>query len=140
LLILLSIFLVSHAAIGYSTNLIAPESNLVVIRGGDKEGSKSVYQQMFSAVEEFFPESNILQDEKVYDAEKLDMHTGPGPRLGDGDDDDQVAGSRIRRVNTGVSSIVGRGNGERPGGFVLVIEGIALGLVRSGVDAPLRIV
>ena len=32
----------------------------------------------------------------------------------------------LRRVNTGVSSIVGHDNGERPGGFVLVIEGTAL--------------
>src|SRR6202011_2446441 len=37
----------------------------------------------------------------------------------------------IRRVNTGVSSIVGANNGERPGGFVLVIDGPALEQVRS---------
>ena len=32
----------------------------------------------------------------------------------------------LRRVNTGVSSIVGENNGDRPGGFILVIEGSAL--------------
>lgn len=36
----------------------------------------------------------------------------------------------LRRVNTGVSSIVGADNGDRPGGFVLVLDGAALLEVR----------
>ena len=32
----------------------------------------------------------------------------------------------LRRINTGVSSIVGADNGARPGGFVLVVDGSAL--------------
>lgn len=32
----------------------------------------------------------------------------------------------LRRVNTGVTSIVGLDNGERPGGCVLVVDGAAL--------------
>lgn len=32
----------------------------------------------------------------------------------------------LQRINTGVSSIVGADNGERPGGFVLVVDGSAL--------------
>jgi len=35
----------------------------------------------------------------------------------------------LQRVDTGVTSIVGSDNGDRPGGFVLVIEGSALGNV-----------
>jgi len=33
----------------------------------------------------------------------------------------------LRRTETGISDIVGPNNGERPGGFVLVIDGTALG-------------
>lgn len=36
----------------------------------------------------------------------------------------------LERIETGVSSIVGEHNGERPGGFVLVIDGTALLHVR----------
>ena len=86
---------------------------------------------MVGAVDTFFPQSNILQDEAVLYDEKRDMNARPRLSLeGDFDDEGEERPiSRIRRVNTGVSSIVGRGNGERPGGFVLVIEGTALGHV-----------
>ena len=136
-------FFPSLTAIGYSTNLIAQESNLIVLRGdGDPtEATKSVYQQMFSAFEEFFPEVNVLDDETLFDEEKLDFRSGQqtseadtsgaGTRGGwdEQGHEDAMEGRRIKRVNTGVSSIVGRNNGERPGGFVLVIEGTALGHV-----------
>jgi len=35
-------------------------------------------------------------------------------------------GGPLRRVETGISSIVGPDNGDRPGGFVLVIDGAGL--------------
>ncbi|TDL24691.1 phospholipid-translocating P-type ATPase [Rickenella mellea] len=108
-------------AIGYSTNLIGPDSNLVVVRGGDPEkGGRSVFDQMYQAVEDFFPESGILEDEAILT--KAPSFTKD--QEGGGDAPPQ---QRLRRVDTGVSSIVGRGNGDRPGGFVLVIEGVALG-------------
>lgn len=37
----------------------------------------------------------------------------------------------LRRVDTGLSSIVGHGNGDRPGGFILVIDGAALSVVSA---------
>ncbi|KAI0636462.1 phospholipid-translocating P-type ATPase [Trametes polyzona] len=99
-------------AIGHSTNLIGREDNIVIIRGGG-EGSTPVYAQMLNAVEEFFPESGILQDEEV--------------GLEEGHEHAQnTRGYPLRRVNTGVSSLVGHNNGDRPGGFVLVIDGSAL--------------
>lgn len=111
------------SAIGYSTNLIAAESNLIVIRGGDPEkGGRSVYQQMYSAVEDFFPESGILEEESMA-VEKQSVKGHERNSSADGP-------YALRRTNTGVSSIVGKNNGDRPGGFVLVIEGTALGLVR----------
>ena len=36
----------------------------------------------------------------------------------------------LRRMPTGTSSLVGENNGNRPGGFVLVIDGAALEDVR----------
>lgn len=107
-------------AIGYSTNLIAPESNLIVVRGGEKDGL-SIFDQLYNAAEEFFPQANIIEEEELDINEK---HASADARrsIGDG----SLNGMPLRRVNTGVSSIVGHDNGERPGGFVLVIEGTAL--------------
>ncbi|KAH8117016.1 phospholipid-translocating P-type ATPase [Phellopilus nigrolimitatus] len=105
-------------AIGYSTNLIASESNLIVVRGGERD-DLSIFDQMYNAVEEFFPEANIIEEEELDINEK---HESARRSTGEGDG----IGTPLRRVNTGVSSIVGSNNGERPGGFVLVIEGTAL--------------
>ncbi|KAJ7171938.1 phospholipid-translocating ATPase [Mycena filopes] len=104
-------------AIGHSTNLIAKESNIIVLRGGD-EGSRPVYEQMVRAVEEFFPESGILDEEGVV----VPAH----PRQSSGSQA-QERPHPMRRMSTGISSIVGSQNGDRPGGFVLVIDGTALG-------------
>jgi phospholipid-translocating ATPase len=67
-----------------------------------------VYEQMVRAVEEFFPESNIVDEN-----EKGNTQVGEQPYL-------------LKRTETGLSSIVGSGNGDRPGGFVLVVDGVAL--------------
>ncbi|OSD08296.1 phospholipid-translocating P-type ATPase [Trametes coccinea BRFM310] len=104
---------IGFAAIGHSTNLIGREDNIIIIRGGG-EGSTPVYAQMMKAVEEFFPESGILQDEQV----GLDDTVLPQQQ--------STGGYPLQRVNTGVSSLVGHNNGERPGGFILVIDGSAL--------------
>ncbi|KAJ7907347.1 hypothetical protein B0H13DRAFT_2332504 [Mycena leptocephala] len=103
-------------AIGHSTNLISKESNIIVIRDGD-DGSRPVYEQMIRAVDEFFPESGILDDEGVLiPAHPRASSSGSG----------QERPHPMRRVNTGLSSIVSNTNGEKPGGFVLVIDGTAL--------------
>ncbi|KAI0766330.1 phospholipid-translocating P-type ATPase [Trametes elegans] len=99
-------------AIGHSTNLISREDNIIIIRGGGEDHTP-VYLQMVNAIEEFFPESGILQDENVGYDEGLVQ-------------EQQASGYPLRRVNTGASSLVGHNNGDRPGGFVLVIDGGAL--------------
>ena len=81
--------------------------------GGGGEGAVPVYAQLLKAGEDFFPESGILQDD--------------GVQL---DEQQQTGGYPLQRVNSGVSSLVGHNNGERPGGFVLVIDGAALTHVR----------
>ena len=99
-------------AIGHSTNLIGHESNIIIIRGGGEQG-KPVWQQLARAVESFFPESGIVDEQGRV------VGGPPGP--------DSVGGPGVlRRSDTGISSIVGENNGDRPGGFVLVIDGAAL--------------
>ena len=73
---------------------------------------------MLRAAEEYFPDSNITNDPEV-DAEALGVR----------DVENTHRGSQLyplRRVTTGGTSLVGSMNGQRPGGFVLVIDGLAL--------------
>jgi phospholipid-translocating ATPase len=75
---------------------------------------------MLRATEEYFPSSGIVNDPEV-NAEALGALEGEsGTQL-----------YPIHRVSTGVSSLVGSRNGQRPGGYVLVIDGLALTDVRK---------
>lgn len=114
----------TFVAIGHSTNLITPESNIIVIRGSNS--GKPVYDQILHAIEEFFPDSGIL-DENGHPTDP----SAATPEVAEGghrprSPTHQDGGVSLRRVNTGISSIVGPDNGERPGGFVLVIDGAGL--------------
>ncbi|TFK63348.1 phospholipid-translocating P-type ATPase [Pluteus cervinus] len=101
-------------AIGHSTNLIGRDSNIIVVRGGNNRG-RSVRNQILHAIEEFFPEESASLEEKS----AVDNGGLRSPLA-------QNATYPLQRTDTGISSIVGAGNGDRPGGFVLVIDGIAL--------------
>jgi len=74
---------------------------------------------MLRAVEEYFPTSNIHNDLEV-----------SGDPLGARDEESAAQNDGqtypLQRVNTGVSSLVGSMNGQRPGGYILVIDGLAL--------------
>jgi phospholipid-translocating ATPase len=99
--------------------LIGKESNIIVVRGGNQRG-RPVYQQMLTAIEDYFPDSGILQEDGV-------MAEVPS---GESSSNDVSGPNPLGRANTGISSIVGPNNGDRPGGFVLVIDGSALEQVR----------
>lgn len=101
-----------------------------------------MYDQLIYAVEEFFPGSGII-DEKG-DIKELDRTTSlPKPVTArknstgrrnsssrrNSTQSVRPGGGNLRRFETGISSIVGSQNGERPGGFVLVIDGPALQVV-----------
>ncbi|KAF9014178.1 phospholipid-translocating ATPase [Cyathus striatus] len=94
-------------AIGRSTNLINQDSNIIIVRG---RTHRPVQQQMLASIKQFFPESDIA-------AERT-------PRQSTSTRADRSI--PLQRVDTGVSSIVGAGNGDRPGGYVLVVDGFAL--------------
>jgi phospholipid-translocating ATPase len=80
---------------------------------------------MVQAVEEFFPESDLVGENGTL--------APPAPRRSMSSGADR--GLPLQRVNTGISSIVGSDNGDKPGGFVLVIDGAALQDVRSAYDS-----
>lgn len=99
-------------AIGYTTNLIARDSNVIIVRNGADFGEeRSTYSQLRQAVEDFFPLDGILERESVRPPSAVDL----------------ADIMRRRSVSSsGLSELVGRDNGERPGGFVLVIDGSSL--------------
>ena len=117
-------------AIGHSTNLISGDSNIIVIRGGIDDIARPVWAQLVHAAQEFFPENKLvdeqgkLVDEAEYEVKVRVSNTGPPSpyRV------QQLGGDtyNLRRMDTGLSSVVGHGNGDRPGGFILVIDGAAL--------------
>lgn len=93
---------------------------MIIVRG---DGSRSVKTQMMNAMQEFFPEVAETQGiTQEADAQNSAAPDEPYP---------------LKRVNTGVTSIVGPGNGERPGGFVLIIDGLALTHVSASIPTDL---
>lgn len=110
-------------AIGYSTNLLSKDSNLIIVRGGAYGTPNSAYDQMKSAIEQFFgPE--IVEDVNFHPPAL--ERTNSRPSLFSRPSGTHRRSNQLRRTNSGISSLVGDGNGERPGGFSLVIEGSAL--------------
>lgn len=118
-------------AIGYSTNLLAHDSNLIIVRGGAYGSPNSAYEQMKSAIEQFFgPE--IVQDVNYHPP---DIEHPEGRRSQSGGRPsfhrNRSSGPKpLQRTNTGLSDLVGDDNGQRSGGYSLVIEGSALTHVR----------
>lgn len=93
-------------AIGYTTNLLTPETNLIIVR----EGNHTIAEQLRDSLEGFFGDDSLRRSTSLT---QLDTRHS----------------TQLRRVNTGVGSLVGEDNGTRPGGFSLVIEGSALNKV-----------
>ena len=89
-------------AIGYTTQLLTPQTNLIIVR----EGNHSIQDQLREALEGFFGEEGLALWRS---ASRASSHR-----------------PALDRVNTGVRSLVGRDNGTRPGGFSLVIDGHSL--------------
>ncbi|KAF9449587.1 phospholipid-translocating P-type ATPase [Macrolepiota fuliginosa MF-IS2] len=115
-------------AIGHSTNLIGGDSNIIVIRGG-ANSAKTVWNQLAHAVQEFFPESGILDDQGVLaETSKTSKYGVPSSGRQSVASVQGGAADRpyLRRADTGLASIVGDNNGDRPGGFILVVDGAAL--------------
>lgn len=113
-------------AIGYSTQLLAQDMNLIVVRGGEYGEPNSAYEQLRKAIERFFGGREALANMK---------HQPPNAE-GDRRNSSRfsLSGSRRpslqqRRSRSSISnrSLVGDDNGQRTGGYALVIDGNALG-------------
>ena len=97
---------------------------------------RPVYQQILNAIEEFFADSGIL-DENGEPTDAGSVHRGRStqqPFSSPMPFQQQVpntVGGPLRRTATGISDLVGPNNGDRPGGFVLVIDGAALDVALS---------
>ncbi|CAD6950889.1 unnamed protein product [Tilletia controversa] len=139
-------------AIGYSTLLLSKEMNLIVVRGGEYGQPNSAYEQLKKAVSRFFGGEATLaemehqppdaEDEGLQDIEEERGNgDGPVPRR-PSHLRKRTSGSHHARVSSRPSlhrnrssrqsavsqaSIVGEDNGQRPGGYALVIDGAALG-------------
>jgi phospholipid-translocating ATPase len=79
---------------------------------------------MVRAVEEFFPESKILDDNGA--ELNADMEKEREKEREQEKEERAKDGPQLRRASTALSSIVGPHNGDLPGGFVLVVDGVAL--------------
>lgn len=71
---------------------------------------------MAHATEVFFPETDLVNDDET-------IPTRSNPPESEGQ-------YPFRRVDTGLSSIVSSNSGDRPGDFILVMDGAALQDVR----------
>jgi phospholipid-translocating ATPase len=100
-------------AIGYTTNLLTNDSNMIIVR----EGSHTIYEQLKNAIEGFFHE----------EVREMDHEGNLHP---------VTSGHELRRLDTGVTSLVGKDNGTRPGGHSLVIDGGALRHVSQNKGRP----
>jgi phospholipid-translocating ATPase len=122
--------------------MISREANIIVVRASMH--GRTVYEQMVRAVTDFFPESRILDDSGAVVAAELNVD-GEREREREREREEKEREKEkerasekgrakeeegevyaLQRFETDLSSIVGSQNGDRPGGFVLVIDGVAL--------------
>jgi len=94
---------VIYSAIGRSTKLVSPDSNIVIVR----KGSRPIRTQMVDALGFFSEKPGMRSTDQL-------PFTDPEEPI------------PLQRINTGISSIVGADNGNRVGGLVLVVEDSAL--------------
>ncbi|TIC68580.1 phospholipid-translocating P-type ATPase [Wallemia mellicola] len=99
-------------AIGYSTQLLTNDNNLIIVRGGGYGERNSAYAQMRRAIDQFFPEERIPSR----------LRNQPP----DNGYDNMKRSSTHSHALSGIESLVGADNGQRDGGYALVIDGMAL--------------
>ncbi|KAK4698681.1 phospholipid-translocating ATPase, partial [Phenoliferia sp. Uapishka_3] len=115
-------------AIGKTCNLLSRDMNLIIIKGGAHGEPNSAYSQMKSAIERFMDVGDLVSQMENQPPE----YQPAEPRR---------SGSSFRRPNmnrtttgvSGMSDIVGADNGQRTGGYGLVIDG---GSLRHAFEEP----
>jgi phospholipid-translocating ATPase len=114
-----------------SSNLLSRDMNLIIVRGGEYGTPNSTYEQMRRAISQFFPggaEIVPLLENQPPDAEPAPSRSRPS--FGRSRPSTQSRrSSQLKRTQTGLSGVtdlVGEDNGQKAGGFGLVIDGSSL--------------
>lgn len=111
-------------AIAKSCNLLSRDMNLIVVKGGAYGEPKSAYSQLRTALERFF-DGEGLAEQLEHQPPDADLHRHPSRLSSSG----RRLSHALQRTVSGVSAmsdIVGENNGERLGGYGLVIDGASL--------------
>lgn len=98
--------------------------NLIVVKGGAYGEPKSAYSQLRTALERFF-DGEGLAEQLEHQPPDADLHRHPSRLSSSG----RRLSHTLQRTVSGVSAmsdIVGEDNGERLGGYGLVIDGASL--------------
>ncbi|SCV69075.1 BQ2448_2095 [Microbotryum intermedium] len=105
-------------AIGKTCNLLSRDMNVIIIRGGEYEAPSSAYSQIRNALEKFFEVGDLA--DRVYPQP-------PGAAVNPRRASDVPGGlKRTYTRQSWLTDIVGEDNGQRPGGYGLVIDGATL--------------
>jgi phospholipid-translocating ATPase len=104
-------------SIGFATCLLNHDMNLIVIREGRKgSGGIGVYEQLRKAAEFFSNDPEIQKSLREMQA--------PAPAESNGTPRPSM--SNLRSMSIGADSILSMPTTSRPGGYALVIDGVAL--------------
>lgn len=111
-----------------SSNLLARDMNLIIVRGGEHGTPKSTYDQIKSALVNFFDAQDEV-DNAVYQPPGLERtKSRPSLHLRRTSSRNRNRNSLNRRNSfaSGMSEFIDEDNGRKPGGFGLVIDGSSL--------------
>jgi phospholipid-translocating ATPase len=114
-------------AIGMSSNLLARDMNLIIVRGGEYGSNKSTYDQIRSALVNFFDARTEVENainqppglQRTHSRPSLNLRRSSSRRRPD-------APQRRQSTASGLSEFIDEDNGSKPGGFGLVIDGASL--------------
>ena len=114
-----------------SSNLLARDMNLIIIKGGAYGEPKSAYSQMRKALEDFFSAGKDIEN---FENQPPDHQARPSlgadrSQSRQGRRPSRQSGPALHRVASGVSGIsdfVDDDNGRKAGGYGLVIDGSSL--------------
>ena len=112
-----------------SSNLLARDMNLIIVRGGAYGEPRSAYSQLRHALESFFPDGPEilpqLENQPPDAKDRPEMrrsNSSRRPNLGA----KRPSHNRTQTAASELADIVGEDNGHKPGGYGLVIDGTAL--------------
>ena len=97
--------------------------NIIIIKGGEYSQPNSAYSQLKNAIEKFFDVDGLVD---MLEEQPPDSKLKPTASRASGSSFRRPALNRGNTGVSGVSEIVGDDNGDRPGGYGLVIDGASL--------------